>query len=137
MLIAIRSGQETSGLRTNKHGSAAMAKRSVVISDGENSSSAIRLATKARPQMTATMMAMPASAGFIVLALVLALLAVPGFVQQIGAVQRRVIIRRHQREARFRQHALDHPSKGGVFVAHMIDDAVSRQRVVLDIEIGP
>ncbi len=124
MLIAIKSGQETSGLRTNRHGRAAMAKRSAVISDGENSSSAIRLATKASPQMTATMTAMPASAGFIVLALVLALLAVPGFVQQIGAAQRRVIVRRHQREARLGQHALDHPAEGGVFVAHMVDDAV-------------
>ena len=48
-LIAISSGQETSGARTNRHGNAAMAKRSVVISSGENSLSAIRLATKRKP----------------------------------------------------------------------------------------
>ena len=56
-LIAINSGQETKGLRTNRHGTAAIANRSAVISAGENSSSAIRLATKARPQITATMTA--------------------------------------------------------------------------------
>ena len=66
-LIAIRSGQETSGLRTNRQGMAATAKRSVVINSGENSSSAIRLATNASPQMTATRTAMPTSTGFIFL----------------------------------------------------------------------
>ena len=41
------------------------AKRSAVISAGENSSSAIRLATKPRPQITATSMARLTSVGFI------------------------------------------------------------------------
>ncbi len=89
-LIAIRSGQDTLGLRTNRHGTAAIANRSAVISAGENSSSAIRLATKARPQITATMTARQTSAGFMIAAL--ALLAVFWFPQQISAVQRRVII---------------------------------------------
>ena len=65
-LIAISSGHDTFGLRTNRQGTAAMAKRSVVISSGGNSSSAIRLATNASPQITATMTAMQTSAGFIV-----------------------------------------------------------------------
>ncbi len=64
-LIAINNGQETSGLRTNRQGIAAIAKRKVVISSGENSSSASRLATKASPQMTATRTAIAMSAGFI------------------------------------------------------------------------
>ena len=64
-LIAIKSGQETAGFFTNRQGSAAIAKRSVVISSGENSLSAIRLATKASPQITATSTAMQTSAGFI------------------------------------------------------------------------
>jgi hypothetical protein len=64
-LIAINSGHETSGFFTNRHGTAAIAKRSVVISSGENSLSAIRLATKASPQITATRTAMQTSAGFI------------------------------------------------------------------------
>src|SRR5665647_3675303 len=85
-----------SGLRTNRHGTAAIAKRSIVISAGDNSSSAIRLATKARPQITATITARLTSAGFIEY---LALLAWFRFPQQVGAVQRRVIIRRHHREA--------------------------------------
>ena len=42
-----------------------MEKRSVVISSGENSFSAMRLATKASPQITATSTAMQTSAGFI------------------------------------------------------------------------
>src|SRR5437879_2604365 len=113
-LIAIRSGQETSGFLTNRHGTAAIAKRSVVISSGENSSSAIRLATKARPQITATRTARQTSEGFIGLAL----LAVFRFPQQIGTVQRRVIIGRYQGEADVGQHALDHPAEGGIFVAH-------------------
>ncbi len=64
-LIANSSGQETLGLRRNRHGTAAMAKRSVVINSGENSLSAIRLATNASPQITATRTAMQTSAGFI------------------------------------------------------------------------
>ena len=64
-LIAISSDQDSFGLRTNRHGTAAIAKRSAVISSGENSSSAIRLATNASPQITATMTAMQMSAGFI------------------------------------------------------------------------
>src|ERR1043165_5520794 len=62
-LMAINSGQDTSGLRTNRHGTAAMAKRSVVISVGGNSSSASRLATKPSPQITATRVARKMSAG--------------------------------------------------------------------------
>src|SRR5665213_2341138 len=132
-LIAIRSGQETPGLRTKRHGSAAMAKRSVVISSGENSSSAIRLATKAKPQITATVTARLTSAGFIELAL----LAGFGFAQQIGTVQRRVIVGRYQYEADIGQHPLDHPAEGGIFVAHMGHHAVALEIVVLDAEIGP
>ena len=63
-LMAISSGHDTSGLRTNRHGTAAMAKRSVVISVGGNSSSASRAATKASPQITATRIARKMSAGF-------------------------------------------------------------------------
>src|SRR6266702_4584449 len=133
-LIATRSGQETLGLRTNRHGTAAMAKRSVVINSGENSSSAIRLATKASPQITATMTAMPTSAGFIVF---LALLIRLWFAQQIGAVQWGVIIDRFQHEAGLGQHAFDHPAEGGIFVPHMGDDAVAVVIVVLDAEIRP
>src|SRR5712672_596494 len=132
-LIAISTGQETLGLRTNRHGSAAIAKRSVVISSGENSSSAIRLATNARPQITATRTAIKTSAGFIFLTL----FAGFRFVQKISAVQRRVIIDRHDREAGIGQHALDHPAKGRIFVAHMADDAVAIEIVVLDAEVGP
>src|SRR6266702_7968768 len=126
-LMAIDSGQETFGLRTNRHGTAAMAKRSAVISSGGNSSSAIRLATKASPQITATMTAMPTSAGFIVF---LALLIRLWFAQQIRAVQRGVIVDRFQREAGFGEHAFDHPAEGGIFVAHMGDDAVAVEIVI-------
>src|SRR5437660_6924947 len=136
-LMAISSGQDTSGLRTNRQGSAAIAKRSVVISSGENSSSAIRLATNASPQITATRTAMQMSAGFIFSSSFLALLAGFGFAQEISAVQRRVIIGRHQREAGFGQHALDHPAEGGIFVAHMGDDALALKAVVLDVELRP
>src|ERR1700738_1101610 len=131
-LIATKSGQETFGLRTNRHGRAAMAKRSAVISSGENSSSAIRLATDASPQITGTLTAMPTSAGFIVF---LALLIRLWFAQEIGTVQRGVIIDRLQHKAGFGQHALDHPAEGGIFVAHMGDDAVAVEIVVLDAEI--
>src|SRR5579863_3991625 len=133
--MAIKVGHETSGRRTNRHGSAAIAKRSVVISAGENSSSAIRLATKASPQITATRTARQTSAGFILV--FLALLAVFRFPQQISAMQRRVIIHRGQREAGIGQHALDHPAEGRVFVAHMGDDTVAVELVVLDTEISP
>ena len=64
-LMAIRISQDTPGLRTNRHGNAAIAKRSVVISSGENSLSAIRLTIKPSPQITATRTAMHTSAGFI------------------------------------------------------------------------
>ena len=64
-LMEIRIGQETFGRRTNRHGTAAMAKRSVVISAGDSSSSAHRLATNARPQITATRTARQTSEGFI------------------------------------------------------------------------
>src|SRR6185312_3177731 len=103
-LIAIRSGQEIFGLRTNRQGVAAMTKRSVVINSGGNSSSAYRLATNPNPQMTATRTAMATSAGFILLFLFLALLV--RLLQQIGAVQRRVIIGGDEREADLGQHAL-------------------------------
>ena len=63
-LMAISNGHDTSGLRTNRHGTAAMAKRIVVISVGGSSSSASRLATNARPQITATRTARKMSAGF-------------------------------------------------------------------------
>src|SRR5258707_3778111 len=53
-----------------------------VISSGENSSSAIRLATKPSPQITTTRTARPTSKGFIAAAL--ALLAGLRFPQQIG-----------------------------------------------------
>ena len=53
-LIAISIGQDTFGRGTNRHGTAAIVNRNAVISVGENSSSAIRLATKASPQITAT-----------------------------------------------------------------------------------
>src|SRR5436305_10139535 len=118
-LIAINSGQETSGFRMNRHGNAAIAKRSVVISSSENSLSAIRLATKASPQITATRTAMQTSAGFIVF---LALLVVRlRFAQKISSVQRRVIIDRFQREADIGQHPFDHPAESRVFVAHVGD----------------
>src|SRR6266702_763489 len=133
-LIAIDSGQETFGLRTNRHGTAAIAKRSAVISSGGNSSSAIRLATNASPQITATKTAIQTSAGFIVF---LALLVRLGFAQKISAVQRGGIIDRFKREADIGQHALDHPAEGRVLVAHMGDDAVALEIVVLDGEIGP
>src|SRR5882757_6439164 len=132
-LIAISTGQETLGLRINRHGSAAIAKRSVVISSGENSSSAIRLATNARPQITATRTAIKTSAGFIFLTL----FAGFRFAQKISAVQRRVIIDRDDREAGIGQHALDHPAKRRIFVAHMANNAVAIEIVVLDAEIGP
>src|ERR1700754_1579055 len=64
--MAIRTGHETAGLRKNRHGTAAMAKRSVVMSSGENSLSANRRAIKPNPQVTATRTAMAMSAGFIV-----------------------------------------------------------------------
>ena len=64
-LIEASTPHETFGRGTKRHGNAAMAKRSVVISSGENSLSAIRLATKASPQITATSTAMQTSAGFI------------------------------------------------------------------------
>ena len=47
-LIAISTGQDTFGRRTNRHGSAAIAKRIAVISAGDNSSSASRLADEAK-----------------------------------------------------------------------------------------
>src|SRR5690242_21326345 len=107
----------------NRHGSAAMMKRIAVINSGENSSSAIRLATKASPQMIATRMAMRISAGFIVVLgsalscspvlIRLALLAGSWFAQQIGAVHRCVVIGRDQREADVGQHPLHHPAEGG------------------------
>src|SRR5579864_5220156 len=141
-LIAIRSRHQTFGLRTTRHGVAAIAKRSAVISDGDSSSSAIRLATKASPQMTATMTAMQMSAGFIVVfsgwcSLLSARSVRLGFPQQIGAVQRRVVVGRHQDEADLGQHAFDHPAEGRIFVAHVSDDALARKIVVLDVEIGP
>ena len=64
-LIETSTPHETFGRATNRHGKAAMEKRSVVISSGENSFSAMRLATKASPQITATSTAMQTSAGFI------------------------------------------------------------------------
>ena len=70
-LIAIRTDQETAGLRKNRHGNAAIEKRNVVISSGENSLSASRLAIKPNPQMTATRTAIKTSAGFIVFGLFL------------------------------------------------------------------
>src|SRR5262245_49787302 len=138
-LMPIRRGHDTSGLRRNRQGIAAMAKRSVVISSGENSSSAIRLATNASPQITATRMARTTSAGFIVLALLfwlLALFAGFRFAQQVGAVQGGMVIDRDELEADVGQHALDHPAEGGIFVAHVGDDAVAVEIVVLDGEIG-
>src|SRR5947207_13636731 len=102
-LMAISSGQDRSGLRTNRQGMAAMAKRSVVISSGENSSSAIRLATNASPQITATRTAIKMSAGFIIVGPVvgslLALFAGFRFTQEIGAVKGGVIVGRHGLEA--------------------------------------
>src|ERR1700712_5212126 len=62
--MAISSGQDTFGLRTNRHGTAAIANRIVVISAGDNSSSASRLATNASPQIAATRVARKMSAGF-------------------------------------------------------------------------
>src|SRR6266436_2983337 len=119
-LMEIRTGHETFGRGTNRHGNAAMAKRNVVISSGENSSSASRLATKASPQITATMTARLTSTGFTSLAL----LAGFRFAQQISAVQRRVIIGRDQLEANVGEHALHHPAEGRIFVAHVGDNAV-------------
>src|SRR5712691_9435719 len=58
----VGAGPSATSASANK-GTAAMAKRNVVISAGENSSTAIRLATKASPQMTATRRAMQTSAG--------------------------------------------------------------------------
>src|SRR6476619_5452162 len=132
----------------NRHGTAAMVKRIAVISSGENSSSAIRLATKASPQMTATRMAMRMSAGFIVVlgsalscspvcCSVLALLVGFRFPQQISTVHGRVVIDRDQREADIGQQPLHHPAEGGIFVAHVRDDAFARKIVVLDMEVGP
>src|SRR5258705_13502723 len=96
-LIEASTIHETFGRATNRQGSAAIAKRSVVISSGENSLSAIRLATKASPQITATSTAMQTSAGFIFfLALLVARLR---FAQEISTVQRRGIVDRFQREA--------------------------------------
>src|SRR3984885_6812216 len=132
-LIAISTLHDTFGRRTNRHGSAAMAKRIAVIRAGDSSSSASRLATNASPQITATRMARKMSAGFTLLAL----RAVFGFAQQIGAVQRCVIVGREQREADIGQHPLDHPAEGRIFVAHMGDHAVAVEIVVLDAEIGP
>src|SRR5450432_4405464 len=103
-LIAISTVQETFGRRTNRHGAAAMAKRIAVISAGESSSSASLLATNPTPQVIATRTARKTSAGFIDAAL--ALLAGFRFPQQIGAVQRRVVIGRDQRKADVGQHAL-------------------------------
>ena len=48
-LIAISTVQETFGRRTNRHGTAAMAKRIAVISAGESSSSASRLRDEPEP----------------------------------------------------------------------------------------
>src|SRR5438067_7717915 len=93
------------------------ANRSNIRSSGENSLSAIRLATKASPQTTATRTAMQTSAGFIFF---LALLVVRlRFAQKISSVQRRVIIDRFQREADIGQHPFDHPAESRVFVAHV------------------
>src|SRR6516162_5655401 len=123
---------------------------SAVISSGENSSSAIRLATKASPQTIATMTAMRMSAGFIVVVRLcsLALFLLSSFVrrglrgrvglaQEVGAVHGGVIVGRDEREADVGQHALHHPAEGGIFVAHMRHDALARKIVVLDLEVGP
>src|SRR3569832_3029971 len=59
------TGQETFGRGTTRHGAAAIVKRSAVMSSGDNSLSAIRLSTKAKPQITATRTATQTSAGFI------------------------------------------------------------------------
>src|SRR5712671_6836958 len=134
-LMEIRTGHETFGRGTNRHGNAAMAKRNVVISSGKDSSSASRLATKASPQITATMTARSTSTGFIDAAL--ALLAGFRFAQQISAVQRRVIIGRDQLEPDVGEHALHHPAEGRIFVAHVGDNAVAREVVVLDVEVRP
>src|ERR1700704_4146199 len=61
----------------------------------------------------------------------LALLAGFRFSPQVGAVQRRVIIRRDQHEAALGEHALDHPAEGRIFVAHMGHHAVARKPMVL------
>src|SRR5712671_3579318 len=132
-LIAISTVQGTSGRRTSRHGAAAMAKRIAVISAGESSSSASLLATNPRPQMTATRTARKTSKGFIDAAL--ALLAGFWFPQQIGAVQRRVIISRDQRETDVGQHALHHPAERRIFVAHMGNHTVARKIVILDVEV--
>ena len=63
--IAISTVQETFGRRTNRHGTAAIAKRIAVINAGESSFSASLLATNPRPQVTATVTARKTSAGFI------------------------------------------------------------------------
>src|ERR1700682_6689629 len=127
--------QGTFGRRTNGHGAAAMAKRIAVISAGESSSSANLLATNPRPQMTATRTARKTSKGFTDAAL--ALLAGFRFPQQIGAVQRRVIIGRDQRETDVGQHTLHHPAKRRIFGAHMGHHTVARNIVVLDVEVRP
>src|SRR5260370_19376641 len=94
-LIAISRVEGAAGRRPRRHGAAAKAKRIAVISAGESSSSASLLATNPRPQMTATRTARKTSKGFIDAAL--ALLAGFWFPQQIGAVQRRVVITRYRR----------------------------------------
>src|SRR6185312_16210766 len=119
----------------NRHGSAATEKRSAVISSGENSLSARRLAIKPNPQMTATRTAMHTSAGFTFLALLFglvdggrylsALFAGFRFAQQISAVQRGMVVDRLQRESDIGQHAFDDPAEGRVFVPHMADDALA------------
>ena len=144
-LIEASTPHETFGRGTSRHGNAAMAKRSVVISSGENSLSAIRLATKASPQITATRTAMQTSAGFIFLGSVgsglcrflLALLVRLRLAQDISAVEGRVIVDQFQREADIGQHALDDPAKGRIFVAHMGDHALALEIVVLDRKIRP
>src|SRR5262249_73782 len=116
-------------------GIAAMAKRIAVISAGGSSSSASRLATKARPQMTATKTAMQTSAGFMVV--FLALPAGCRFLQEIRAVERRVIVRGQQPKTDLGRHALHHPSERGIFVAHVGHDAIGFELVILDVEVRP
>src|SRR5690242_1475821 len=66
-----------------------------------------------------------------------ALSAGPGFLQEIRAVHRRVIVDRDQVETDLGQHPLHDPAEGRIFVAHMGDDTVALEIVVLDLEVGP
>src|SRR6478609_519597 len=59
------------------------------------------------------------------------------FLQQKSAVHRRVIIDRDQFESDLGQHPLHHPAEGGIFVAHVGDDTVAGEIVVLDVEVSP